>query len=49
MGCNCGSKAKGKVNHFSTEDQARIARERGGVVVTTAKSKQTTPPVPAGN
>jgi len=42
MGCNCGSKAKGKINHFSTEDQARIARERGGVVVTTAKSTQTT-------
>lgn len=41
MGCNCGSKAKGTVNHFSTEDQARIARERGGVVVTTAKSTQT--------
>lgn len=49
MGCNCGSKAKGKVNHFSTEDQARIARERGGVVVTTAKAKQTAQPVPAGN
>lgn len=43
MGCNCGSKAKGKINHFSTEDQARIARERGGVVVTTAKSTQSTP------
>lgn len=40
MGCNCGSKAKGKINHFSTEDQARIARERGGVVITTAKSAQ---------
>lgn len=49
--CNCGSKAKGKINHFSTEDQARIARERGGVVVTTARSKQSAPeqPVPAQN
>lgn len=38
--CNCGSKKKGTINHFSTEDQARIARERGGVVITTAKSQQ---------
>lgn len=43
MGCNCGSKKKGTINHFSTEDQARIARERGGVVVTTAKSQQKAP------
>lgn len=52
MGCNCGSKAKGTINHFSTEDQARIARERGGVVVTTAKSTQgpkAAPKVPAEN
>jgi hypothetical protein len=49
MGCNCGSKAKGKINHFSTEDQARIARERGGVVVTTAKSAQTPAKAPAEN
>ena len=42
MGCNCGSKAKGKINHFSTEDQARIARERGGVVIT-ARSTQSAP------
>lgn len=49
MGCNCGSKAKGKINHFSTEDQARIARERGGVVVTTAKSTQEAPKTPAQN
>lgn len=40
--CNCGSKKKGTINHFSTEDQARIARERGGVVIT-AKSTQTAP------
>ena len=46
MGCNCGSKNKGTINHFSTEDQARIARERGGVVIMTAKSTQkTTAPV----
>lgn len=51
--CNCGSKKKGTINHFSTEDQARIARERGGVVVTTARSKQSAPApaeaVPAQN
>lgn len=41
MGCNCGAKKKGTVNHFSTEQQAAIARERGGVgVVMTAKSAQ---------
>lgn len=51
MGCNCGSKKKGTINHFSTEDQARIARERGGVVVTTARSQQAAPApaVPAQN
>lgn len=32
------------MNHFSTEQQAQIARERGGVVVTTAKSVQTPAP-----
>jgi hypothetical protein len=42
MGCNCGSKPKGTINYFSTEQQARIARERGGVV-TTAKSTQQAP------
>ena len=41
--CACGSKKKGTINHFSTEDQARIARERGGVVITSAKSKQQAP------
>lgn len=46
MGCNCGAKKKGTVNHFSTEQQAAIARERGGVgVVTSAKSVQK-PPAP---
>jgi hypothetical protein len=40
MGCNCGSKKKGTINHFSTEQQAAIARQRGGVVMT-AKSSQT--------
>lgn len=40
--CNCGSKKKGQINHFSTEDQARIARERGGVVMT-ARSTQAAP------
>jgi hypothetical protein len=50
MGCNCGSKKKGTINHFSTEQQAAIARQRGGVVMTTAKSTQKTEdPVPAGN
>lgn len=49
MGCNCGAKKKGTINHFSTEDQARIARERGGVVITTAKSTQASPKVPAEN
>jgi len=43
MACNCGSKKKGTINHFSTEQQAAIARERGGVVVTTAKSQQKAP------
>lgn len=46
MACNCGSKKKGIVNHFSTEQQAAIARQRGGVgVVTSAKSTQK-PPTP---
>lgn len=40
MACNCGAKKKGSVNYFSTEQQAAIARQRGGVV-TTAKSRQT--------
>lgn len=47
--CACGSKTKGKINHFSTEDQARIARERGGVVITTAKSQQQAPAPTAQN
>jgi hypothetical protein len=38
MGCNCGKKkVNGTVNHFSTEQQARIARERGVGVTTSAK------------
>lgn len=47
--CNCGSKKKGSVSVFSTEEQARIARERGGVVVTTAKSTQTAPATTSQN
>lgn len=39
MGCNCGKK-KGTVNYFSTEQQARIARERGVGVMTSAGSSQ---------
>jgi hypothetical protein len=35
MGCNCGKK-KGGVSVFSTEEQARIARERNVKVVTAA-------------
>lgn len=38
MGCNCGAKKKGTVNHFSTEQQAAIARERGVGVMTSAGS-----------
>lgn len=41
MGCNCGRK-NGTINYFSTEQQAKIARERGGVV-TSAKSRQVPP------
>lgn len=48
MGCNCGTKKKGTVNHFSTEQQAAIARERGGVVIT-AKSEQKAPAPVAQN
>lgn len=44
MACNCGNKRKGSVNHFSTEQQAKIARERGIGVVTSAGSKQTPAP-----
>lgn len=40
--CNCGSKKKGTINHFSTEQQAAIARQRGGVVMT-AKATQAAP------
>lgn len=40
--CACGKKKQvnGTVNHFSTDEQARIARERGVGVTTTAASKQ---------
>lgn len=42
MACNCGKK-KGAVNYFTTEQQAKIARERGGVgVKTTATSAGST-------
>lgn len=45
MACNCGKK-KGTINHFSTEQQAAMARQRGGVVMT-AKSTQKAPEVAA--
>lgn len=36
--CACGKKkTNGSVRHFSTEQQARIARERGVGVTTSAK------------
>jgi len=44
MGCNCGKK-KGVVNYFNTEQQAAIARQRGGVK--TSASKQSVPTVNA--
>jgi hypothetical protein len=37
MGCNCGKK-KGGVSVFSTEEQARIAKERNVRVLTSAGS-----------
>ena len=37
MGCNCGKK-KGSVSVFSTEEQARIAKERNVRVLTSAGS-----------
>ena len=37
MGCNCGKK-KGSVSVFSTEEQARIAKERSVRVLTSAGS-----------
>lgn len=37
--CNCGK--KGKVNYFSTEEQAKIAKARGtGGVITSAGSSR---------
>jgi hypothetical protein len=48
MGCNCGKK-KGGVSVFSTEEQARIAKQRNVTVKTSAgssngaKLKNTTP------
>lgn len=39
MGCNCGKK-KGSVSVFSTEEQARIARERNVRVLTSAGSSR---------
>ena len=40
MGCNCGKKKNGAVSVFSTEEQARIAKERNVRVLTSAKSRQ---------
>lgn len=37
MGCNCGKK-KGSISVFSTEEQARIAKQRGVKVQTSAGS-----------
>jgi hypothetical protein len=37
MGCNCGKK-KGSVSVFSTEEQARIAKDRNVRVLTSAGS-----------
>jgi hypothetical protein len=37
MGCNCGKK-KGSVSVFSTEEQARIAKQRNVTVKTSAGS-----------
>jgi hypothetical protein len=37
MGCNCGKK-KGGVSVFSTEEQARIAKQRNVTVMTSAGS-----------
>jgi len=37
MGCGCGKK-KGSISVFSTEEQARIAKQRGVKVQTTAGS-----------
>jgi hypothetical protein len=41
MGCNCGKKkVNGQTRVFSTEEQARMARERAVRVLTSAGSSQ---------